>query len=97
MYGFASIIAVGMGVLSLRVDGAELSKRFFVLLTVLNATVLTIGLVIYNYFQTPPFNLSNHYEVWLMLILFVPLAAVNGGLFGSAFPNEAKPFDFFGN
>jgi hypothetical protein len=93
MYGFASIIAIGMGILSLRLDGAELSRQFFGLLITANVAVLGAGLIIYNRFQTPPFHLSGHFDVWLILIIFVPLAAVNAGLFGSAFPEAAKPFD----
>jgi hypothetical protein len=93
MYGFASVIAIGLGVLSLRVDGAHLAARFFSFLICANAAVCGAGLLVYNRFQNPPYGLSNHYESWLILILFVPLAVVNGGLYGSRFPEVAKPFD----
>jgi len=91
MYGFASLIAIPLGVLSLWVDGANLSGRFFSVLICANAAVLGVSLLVYNRFQTPPFSLSDHYEVWLVLTVFVPLAAVNGGLYGYAFPEVAKP------
>ncbi len=93
MYGAASVGAIGLGLLSLRIDGAKLSNRFLSMLVLANGTVLGVGLLVYNHFQAPPFRLSDHYEMWLILIVFVPLAAVNGAIYGFAFPEIAKPFE----
>jgi hypothetical protein len=93
MYGTASVVAIGLGLLSLRIDGAKLSSRFLSVLVFANVIVLGVALLVYNHFQAPPFRLSDHYEVWLILMVFVPLAAVNGAIYGFAFPEIAKPFD----
>lgn len=90
VYGFASVIAIGIGLLSLRVDGVKLSFRFLSLVVGANTSVLLLTHALFNRFES---CLSYHYEVWLILIIFVPLASVNGWLYGKAFPAEAMPFE----
>jgi hypothetical protein len=93
VYGCASVVAIGLGILSLRIEGATLTMRFYCLLVGANASVLALTLFVLNRLETLPVNLSNHFDMWLILIVFVPLAAVNGWLYGMAFPTVAKPFD----
>jgi hypothetical protein len=88
VYGFASVVAVGLGIVSLRVEGATLTTRFFSWLVGANVAVFVVTHVIFNRFL---FSLSNQYDFWLMLIIFVPLGTVNGCLYGIAFPVVAKP------
>lgn len=83
LYGFASAVAIGLGILSLRIEGATLTTRFLCLLVGANIAVLAVTLFVFDRFQTP---LINHYNEWLILIVFVPLATVNGWLYGMAFP-----------
>lgn len=90
VYGCATALAIAMGVLSLHISGVEMSRFFIVAAVFLNATILIVGNLVWNRFQTPPFRLSSHYDAWLVVILFTPLGALNGWLYGYALAKSER-------
>ena len=84
MYGFAATVAVVLGAGSLSLRGLPVPFALLCGVLATNLLVIAAGLVSYKHFQVAPFVLSNHYDAWLVLILFLPLAALNGWAYGRA-------------
>jgi hypothetical protein len=84
MYAFAACVAVILGAGSVALRGLQVSSALLCGVLVANLVVIAAGLGLYEHFQVTPFTLSNHYDAWLVLILLLPLAGLNGWAYGRA-------------
>jgi hypothetical protein len=83
-YACGSAMAFSLGGLSLQKRKAAFSALSWIGGFGLNLLIILIALAVYHKLDLPPSKISNHFEGWLGLILFAPLATLDAVLYGWA-------------
>lgn len=83
-YVCASLMAFALGVLSLHRRKVTVSSISWLGGLLADFVLLLLALAVFHKLNVPRSSMSNHYEGWLCLIVFAPLAVLDAGLYGWA-------------
>jgi hypothetical protein len=83
-YTCATLMAFALGAFSLKRRRVVVSSTAWLVGFLADFSILLITLLVFHRIDVPRSSISNHYEAWLCLVVFLPLAILDASFYGLA-------------